>query len=101
MSKEIQQKRDGRAMLAAMSLGVLGPDAMDARNHGNKRMFDPPSYHGEKEHSGWRSYDARRRECHAVQEGLHLEDPVGYTMNSRSMKRYKKWLMSPLSTPWM
>ena len=79
MNKTIQKNRDGRAMLAAIELGVLGPDALDARFRSNKQTMELLTYHGEKPHQGWRSYDTRRRECHTVQEGLHLEDPERFS----------------------
>ena len=75
----VQKNRDGRAMLAAIEMGVLGPDALDARFRSNKRTMELRTYHGEKPHQGWRQYDTRRRECHTVQEGLHLEDPERFS----------------------
>ena len=52
VSKDIQRKQDGRAMLAAMKAGVLGPDARDARCRHNKRRYNGIVYRGEKQHTG-------------------------------------------------
>ena len=40
IGKTIQKNRDGRAMLAAMILGGLGPDALDARHRANTRTME-------------------------------------------------------------
>ena len=81
MSKDIQRKRDGRAMLAAMKAGVLGPDARDARCRHNKRRYDGITYRGEKQNTGWREYVMKLLECQAVQETLAIEDST----------RFHKW----------
>ena len=45
VNKTTQKNRDGRAMLAAIELGVLGPDALDARFRSNKRTMEHLTYH--------------------------------------------------------
>jgi hypothetical protein len=79
VSKEIQRKRDGRAMLKAMTAGVLGPDARDARCRNNKRRYNALQYRGEKQHTGWREYVMKLLECQQVQDTLATEDKRRYT----------------------
>ena len=74
VTKNIQRKRDGRAMLKAMMAGVLGPDARDARQRHNKRRYDALQYRGERQHTGWREYVMKLLECHQVQDTLATED---------------------------
>ena len=79
VTKTIQVRRDGRAALAAMKEGVLGPDAQDARSRKNKVGMEKTYYYGEKVHSNWGTYVLKRTEIHNVQETLALESPERFS----------------------
>ena len=88
ISKSIQKNHDGRAMIAAMEMGVLGGNALDARFRANERTMEFLLYHGEK---------PQKAGAHMIRAAVNATQSrkgctwkiMNVSVSSRNMKRYR------------